>query len=137
MKASEGKGRESSNKSSIEGLEQALLKKIDQINIEPEIRAIAERLRALAIAEIEQIDGKCIDKQRLISSLEVMRGARSGEYLVISKGDYGANIEYGTKNSTESPWLLPAFNKLGGLIHKCLQGALERATLKARRSRPR
>ncbi|MCF6199472.1 MAG: hypothetical protein L3J67_08760 [Hyphomicrobiaceae bacterium] len=128
-----GKGRDSSP----EGFEQALLKRIEQINIEPEMRAIAEHLREQAISEIEHMDDKCVDKQKLISSLKVLKSARSGEYLVVSEGDYGANIEFGTKNSTETPFLLPSFNKLGGLIHKCLQGALNRAALKARRFRPR
>ncbi len=129
--------RKNSADASIEGLEQALLRKINQIDFEPEIRAIAERLRAEAIREIEQMDDKCVDKQRLISSLKVIKGARYGEYLVVSEGDYGANIEFGTRKSTEMPFLLPSLAKLGGLIHKCLQGALNRATLKARRLRPR
>ena len=118
--------------SSPERFEQVLLQKIKQIDVEPEIRAIAERLRVEAISEIEQMDGKCVDKQKLISSLKVVRGARPGEVLVVSEGEYGANIEFGTKNSVELPFLFPSFNKLGGLIHKCLQGALNRATLKAR-----
>jgi len=118
--------------SSPERFEQVLLQKIKQIDVEPEIRAIAERLRVEAISEIEQMDGKCVDKQKLISSLKVVRGTRPGEVLVVSEGEYGANIEFGTKNSVELPFLFPSFNKLGGLIHKCLQGALNRATLKAR-----
>ena len=129
--------RENGRDSSPERFEQALLQKINKIDFEPEIRAIAERLRTEAISEIEQMDSKCVDKQRLISSLKVVKGTRYGEYLVVSEGDYGANIEFGTKNSTETPFLLPSFNKLGGLIHKCLQGALNRAALKARRFRPR
>jgi len=124
-------------KASIAAFEQDLLRKINQIDFEPEIRAIAERLRTEAISEIEQMDSKCVDKQKLISTLKVKKGTKKGEYLVVSEGDYGANIEFGTRKSTEMPWLLPSFNKLGGLIHKCLQGALNRATLKARRLRPR
>lgn len=114
-------------------LETTLLKKVEHFSFNEEMRFIAERLRDEAIAEIESGIGNCLAKQDVVRSLKVVKGQRQGEYLVVSEGDYGRNLEFGTKNSLESPWFIPAFVKVSGSIHNCLHGALKRALLKARR----
>ena len=128
---------ESARDSSPQGFQQQLLQKVEKISFAPVIREVAERLRRETIAEIEQMDGKCVDKQSLVGSLEVVKGERPNEYMLISKGDYGTKIEFGTRKTTESSFLLPAFAKVKGSIRNCLQEAINKALLKARQLRPR
>lgn len=116
-----------------ESLEKVLLKTFSHISFDKETRMIAENLRAQAIAEIEGGGEMCKEKQDLIDLIHVERGARKDEYLVVVQGDYGKDLEYGTRNSLESPWFIPAFVTVAGSIGNCLHGALKRALLKARR----
>ena len=115
---------ESSKITSRDSLENVLAEKFGHFSLDQEIRAIAEHLRDEAISEIRNGGDMCEKKQKLIGSIEVVSGARSGEYFVVSKEEYGKNLEYGTRNSLESPWFIPAFVKVSGSIGTCLQGAL-------------
>ena len=123
--------------SALRGAQKRFLQKFVKKILEPKQRDLAEQLRQQAIEQIKALDSQCVDKQKLIASLEVLKGRREGEYLLISKGDYGANVEFGTKNSAQLPWLLPSFVTVQGLIHTCQQGTPQRVNLKARQLRIR
>ena len=122
-----------SRESPIDSLQNDLVKKFEHISFDHELRLIAEKLRELAKQELKSNGIMCEEKQNLIDSIEVVPGARKDEYLVVSLGDYGKDLEFGTRNSLEKPWFIPAFVTVAGSIDKCLQGALKRALLKARR----
>jgi hypothetical protein len=114
-------------------LEKILLDKFRSFNLDKEVYTVAEKLREHAIEEIKNSGDMCGEKQELMRSIKIRPGRRSNEYLVVSEGDYGKDLEFGTRNSLESPWFIPAFVTLAGSIHNCLQGALKRAFQRARR----
>ena len=134
MKTNDGKSDESNGDSSPEGFEKALNDKFSHFSINDEIRQIAERVRREAIVELRLAGEKCDEKQSIINSIEVVKGTRADEYLVVSEGNYGKDLEFGTTKSLQSPWFAPAFVTVAGSIHKCLQGALKRALQKIRRA---
>ena len=109
------------------------VKKFERISFDREIRQIAEQLRDQAKYELKGNGEICNEKQDLIDSIEVVPGAKKDEYLVVSSGDYGRNLEFGTRKSFEKPWFIPAFVTVAGSIDNCLHGVLKRALQKARR----
>ncbi len=122
-----------SRESSVDSFENDLVKKFEHISFDHEMALIAEQLRDQAKQELKDAGGMCDEKQGLIDSIKVVRGTKKDEYLVVSSGDYGKDLEFGTRNSLEKPWFTPAFVTVRGSIGNCLQGALKRALLKARR----
>lgn len=114
-------------------LDRQLLAFADRLSLDREMRAVAERIRDEAINDLTAAGANCADKQALARSLEVLPGTRAGEYLVVSSGDYGRKLEFGTKNSPEWPWLIPALVKVKGSIHNCLQQALSKAVARTGR----
>jgi len=122
-----------SRESSAESFENDLMNRFGNISFDHEVRQIAEQLRDQARQNIKDDGDICDKKQQLIRSVKVVPGARKGEYLVVSEGEYGKDLEFGTRNSLEKPWFTPAFVTVAGSIHKCLHGALKRALQKTRR----
>ncbi|MCP4934298.1 MAG: hypothetical protein GY927_08865 [bacterium] len=118
---------------SPDSFENDLVKQFEHISFDHELRLIAERLRELAKQELKDGGDICLRKQKLVDSIRVVSGARKDQYLVVSSRDYGKDLEFGARNSLEKPWFIPAFVTVAGSIDKCLQGALKRALLKARR----
>ncbi len=119
--------------SSFSSLEDSLRSFSERFSIAEETRRIAGQIRDEALRELHSSGKNCPEKQKLVDSLRVERGPEKDEYLVISDGKYGNNLEFGTRNSPESPWFIPAFATVTRLIHTCRQGILKRAILKARR----
>ncbi len=114
-------------------LENNFVEKFERISFDREMRLIAEQLRDQARQELKYDGFMCENKQRLMDSIKVVPGSKKDEYLVISEGDYGKDLEFGTRNSLEKPWFTPAFVTVTRSIGNCLQGALKRALQKARR----
>ena len=125
--------KRSNGDDSIESLEKTLLQRIKHFSLDHEIREIAGQIREQAIAELNELGDKCEEKQQITKSIKIIPGQNQDEYLIVSEGNYGRNLEYGTRNSLESPWFTPAFVTVAGSIGNCLHGALKRALLKARR----
>ncbi len=119
--------------SPIDSFKKDFSRTFGQLSFNHEIRQIAEQLRDQARQELMGDGDICDKKQKLISSIQVIKGSQEGEYLVVSAGDYGKDLEYGTRNSLEKPWFTPAFVTVSVSIDKCLQGALKRALQKTRR----
>lgn len=116
-----------------ESLQSDLLKTIRRISLDREMADLAEKLRQEIEREVDDETGKELENQDIKNSIEVVKGSRPGQYLVASRGDCGRNREFGTRNSPELPWFIPAFVKVSGSSRNCLHGALQRALLKARR----
>ena len=116
-----------------QALETALLQKSSDFYFDKEIRALAERLKQETIAQLSHSGDMCEEKQKLMDSIEVVPGRRKGEYLVVSQGEYGRNLEFGTRNSPESPWFTPSFVTLAGLIEPVSKRCFTLALKKARR----
>jgi len=83
----------SSSDSAAQALERVLLQEIKKMPIAPTMHELALQLREQVIREIARMDSQCVDKQRLVDSLEVVKGARDNEYLLVSRGNYGTNID--------------------------------------------
>jgi hypothetical protein len=77
---------------------------------------VAAAIRDEAAAELAALADDSEAKQTLAASLRVEAGGTGGAWLVRSDGDYGRRLEFGTKNSPETPWLIPALVKVRGLI---------------------
>ncbi len=116
-----------SGESSAKTLEVQLLDKIKKLSFNRELRVLAERLKEEAVANIRATGEMCVEKQRLIDSLEVVSGPGENEVRVVSRGDYGKDLEFGTKKNAESPWLFPSFVTVEGSIDTCQHGTPHRA----------
>ena len=97
-------------------LESALLARVKKMGIEDRTRILAEQLRDEAVRAL--LDSGCDseEKQRLARSIRVIPGARYGQWLVRAPGEYGRKLEFGCKNSPESPWFIPSFVTLSRSI---------------------
>ncbi len=85
--------------SPIDSFENDLVKKFEHISFDREILLIADQLSELAKQELERNGDICDEKQKLIDSIKVVQGTPKDEYLVVSSGDYGKDLEFGTRNS--------------------------------------
>ena len=122
-----------SDKNFGDSLQRALNGVLKSGFLDARMRQLAEQVRLEAISELERNGDDCEEKRKLINSLTVVAGKKPGEYLVQASGEYGEKLEFGAKNSIESPWLIPAFVTVRGLIHTCQHGATNKTLLKARR----
>jgi hypothetical protein len=116
-----------------QALEAKLWKSFQTISLDKMIREQAEALRDEARRTLAEEHEKCPETQELIKSLRVEQGSGATAYQVVADGKYGAEKEFGTANSTESPWFIPAFVTVRGSIGTCLQQTLRAALLKAGR----
>ncbi len=119
--------------SSLMSFQKALLQRAENFSIDAKMREIAEAIRKEAMDELCDKTQNIREKQEVADNIQIVPGVRRGQYLVVGQGNYGKDLEFGTRNSPESPWFIPALDKVKGSIGTCLQGALQDALAKARR----
>lgn len=118
-----------------EPLERRLQRFAAGLSLSDRTRAVADALRDEAAASLLAASGDDEEKQRLAASLRVEPGQRPGEWLVISPGDYGRRREFGTKDTPELPFFIPALVTVRRLIRNCLRRAQSNGLQRTRRPR--
>jgi hypothetical protein len=118
-----------------ESLDRQLQRFAEALSLSEQTRAVAEAVKTEAMASLLGSSGNDPAKQKLAADLRVEPGGRPGQWLVVSPGDYGRRVEFGNKDSPESPFFAPALVTVRGLIRNCLRRAPSNGLQRTRRPR--